>query len=102
MRKVWKGLAVLAACMTLFTACGKEEHGTVFTYSSPETAVSARFSPGKTPSQRAAELAAMPKNPLTGEPGYPENALGRRPVAVMVNNLNAALPHRGLSQADIL
>lgn len=102
MRKVWKGLAVLAAGMTLFTACGKEEQGTLFAHPSPEPVESARFSPGKTPSQRAEELAAMPKNPLTGEPGYPENALGRRPVAVMVNNLNAALPHRGLSQADIL
>ena len=102
MRKVWKGLAVLAAGMTLFTACGKEEQGTLFAHPSPEPVESARFSPGKTPSQRAEELAAMPQNPLTGEPGYPENALGRRPVAVMVNNLNAALPHRGLSQADIL
>lgn len=102
MRKVWKGLAVLAAGMTLFTACGKEDQGAAFAHPSLEPVESARFSPGKTPSQRAEELAAMPKNPLTGEPGYPENALDRRPVAVMVNNLNAALPHRGLSQADIL
>ena len=63
MRKVWKGLAVLAAGMTLFTACGKEDQGAAFAHPSLEPVESARFSPGKTPSQRAEELAAMPKNP---------------------------------------
>ena len=43
-----------------------------------------------------------PLNPLTGETGYSETAVGKRPVAVMINNINAALPHRGLSEADIL
>ncbi len=41
-------------------------------------------------------------NPLTGETGYPEEAAGKRPVAVMVNNLAQAYPQYGTSQADIL
>lgn len=43
-----------------------------------------------------------PCNPLTGETGYSEEALARRPVAVMVNNIDAALPQRGLAAADIV
>lgn len=40
-------------------------------------------------------------NPLTGEPMEPEEA-NRRPVAVMLNNLKAALPQLGVGQADII
>lgn len=42
-----------------------------------------------------------PANPLTGEPIEEEQA-NRRPVAVMLNNLKAALPQQGQSQADII
>lgn len=41
-------------------------------------------------------------NPYTGLPkgeNYPE---GRRGVAVMINNVRAALPQRGINQADVL
>lgn len=41
-------------------------------------------------------------NPLTGEAGYNEEAEGKRPVAIMVNNLAAALPQYGIEQADII
>jgi len=40
-------------------------------------------------------------NPLTGE-GLNEDISGRRPVAVMFNNLKKALPQIGVSQADVL
>ncbi len=45
---------------------------------------------------------AGPRNPLTGEADYPESAVGKRPVAIMVNNIDAAVPHRGLSAADVI
>lgn len=41
-------------------------------------------------------------NPLTGESGYNAAANGKRPVAVMVNNLKGALPQYGIEQADII
>lgn len=41
-------------------------------------------------------------NPLTGQSGYNPEAKGKRPVAVMVNNLKDALPQYGIEQADIL
>lgn len=42
------------------------------------------------------------QNPLTGEYGYNEAAVGKRPVAVMVNNVKISLPQYGIEQADIL
>ncbi|MCI6560351.1 MAG: DUF3048 domain-containing protein [Oscillospiraceae bacterium] len=61
-------------------------------------------------SETATEAAAEPSqpegfsgiNPLTGESGYKDSANGKRPVAVMVNNLAAALPQYGIEQADII
>lgn len=41
-------------------------------------------------------------NPLTGEGGYNAAAAGKRPVAVMVNNIKAALPQYGIAEADII
>lgn len=42
------------------------------------------------------------QNPLTGELGYNEAALGKRPVAVMINNVKISLPQYGVEQADIV
>ncbi len=41
-------------------------------------------------------------NPLTGQSGYNAAAVGKRPVAVMVNNLKGALPQYGVAQADMI
>ena len=42
------------------------------------------------------------RNPLTGEPGFSAAAVGKRPVAVMVNNVRAALPQYGIAEADVI
>jgi len=42
-----------------------------------------------------------PRNPLTGEP-IEEDISAFRPWAILLDNLRAALPHNGISQADIL
>lgn len=42
------------------------------------------------------------KNPLTGERGLSAAAVGKRPVAVMVNNVRAALPQYGIASADVI
>ncbi len=54
------------------------------------------------PETDATEPIAKGINPLTGESGYNEDAAGKRPVAIMVNNLKAALPQYGVEQADII
>ena len=42
-----------------------------------------------------------PENPLTGMP-ISEEWVNSRPIAIMLNNLKAALPQQGQSQADII
>lgn len=41
-------------------------------------------------------------NPLTGQTNLPAEAEGRRSVSVVINNYRAALPHNGISQADMV
>ncbi len=42
------------------------------------------------------------QNPLTGTYDLAEEAVGKRPVAIMVNNIKVALPQSGISEADIM
>lgn len=41
-------------------------------------------------------------NPLTGEPGFSPSAVGKRPIAFMVNNAPGARPQWGLCTPDIV
>ena len=41
-------------------------------------------------------------NLLTGLPTLSDEAVGKRPMAVMINNIKAALPQYGISSADIM
>lgn len=41
-------------------------------------------------------------NPLTGEEGYSKNAVGKRPVAIVVENLKPARPQWGITSPDII
>ena len=53
----------------------------------------------------AAATVLGPTNPLTGEAGYNQTAIGKRPVAVVVENeysTEAVRPQWGLSEADIV
>ena len=42
------------------------------------------------------------ENPLTGEFNLTDGAVGKRPVAVMINNVSKAMPQYGVAQADII
>ena len=42
------------------------------------------------------------QNLLTGVADLTDGAIGKRPVAVMVNNVSYAMPQYGVSQADII
>lgn len=92
--------AVLVLALILLSACGEDAAGTNETatpsLSQPEMTVSL---PSEEPSEEIVE--DVPVNPLTGLPmdGAQINA---RPVAVMLNNLKAALPQQGNSAADII
>ena len=95
MKRVLLVIAALLSLTVLLTACKKDGD----TLSTTSTATSAAAEPTATPEPT---LPPYEANVLTGEPkgaDYPE---GQRITAVMVNNIVAARPQRGLSKADIL
>lgn len=91
-----KSLLVLIVISLMMTGCGKQENE----------------DSGAKVSAQAGSLFYMPEldeipipdnqNLLTGWADLSEQAIGKRPVAVMVNNVEDALPQYGISQADII
>jgi len=88
-----RSLALLLAVIMIFglTACGgKEEEETTAAPTTTEvTTTAAPVTPEKI-------------NRLTGLATLSEKAYGKRPVAIMINNVRAALPQYGISKADLM
>ena len=94
MKRLLLVIAALLSLTVLMTACKKDGDTISTPAASDSTAAQATPAPTEQPPYEA--------NVLTGEPkgaDYPE---GQRITAVMVNNIVAARPQRGLSKADIL
>lgn len=85
-KKITAAALSLALLVTVFSACGKEQKE----YEPDSTG---------TPTQTQA---ASPVNPLTGEADFPADAVGKRPIAVMVENSPEARPQWGLSTPDVV
>ena len=49
-----------------------------------------------------APVLVLNENPLTGEFNLTDGAVGKRPIAVMINNINKAMPQYGIAEADII
>lgn len=99
MKKRWPALAlaVLLAALPL-AGCGGSGEIPVDAEVSSVPASSAEES-----SEACSEPEqAVVRNPLTGEPGYDEALLSRRPAAVMINNIRASLPQRGIAEAELV
>ncbi len=100
--------ALLAAVLLLMTAGCAERDGTSAAEQTEKTQTSQATqipetqpeTEEETPPVLPPELSGI--NPLTGESGYPDSAAGKRPVAVMVNNLAQSYPQYGTAQADII
>lgn len=84
--KITAAALSLALLVTAFAACGKETPD-YETDTAPEASQTA---------------ASAPTNPLTGEADFPAEALGNRPIAIMVENSPSARPQWGLSTPDIV
>ncbi|MEG0570025.1 MAG: DUF3048 domain-containing protein [Oscillospiraceae bacterium] len=54
------------------------------------------------PSSTSSQEKEILTNPLTGLEGFNPEAVGKRPVGVMINNIKVSLPQKGISQADII
>lgn len=93
-KRIAEGALLCALAATLMTACGgSAQSGTAENNTSP--AVEATPTPTPEPPYEA--------NVLTGEPlSEDSDYVAERITGVMVNNIIAARPQRGLSQADIL
>ncbi len=100
-KRRWAALLVVTLTLTLLAACGgggrsSSQPGGVSLPEEPSVSVIAPVEPEPEP-----EPEFPYANPLTGE-GLNEDISGRRPFAVMFNNLGKALPQIGVSQADVL
>ncbi len=98
--------AVMTAILTLsLCGCAKEESEPLSepprnTETTSTAAVETETT--ETTTSQVFEAVGSGINPLTGEGGYNDAAMGKRPVAVMVNNASAALPQYGVENADII
>lgn len=84
--------ALAGVVMLGCSACGDKEEESVTTTSTTTT----------TTTTEATTAAPKDINPLTGEAGLDEEAIGARPIAVVVENSAAARPQWGLSTPDVL
>ena len=101
---MFKKILCTAAALTMLAAAGCEDAPEVKvedTASGTSSEVTDETVGEATELQTQEQIAAL-VNPLTGESGYNAAAAGKRPVAVMVNNLKDALPQYGIEQADIV
>jgi hypothetical protein len=96
--KNYKILAGIMSLCLLIPGCANDE--SINQSASSETV--SETSAVSESSEESTEAVSQEKNPLTGEIGYNEKAVGKRPVAVMVSNIKAALPQYGITDADII
>ena len=90
------GFLALAMAIAL-CACGGKGDDSISDSSEPEEPDISAFAPVEPEPEPVYPYA----NPLTGE-GLDVDISGKRPVAVMFNNLRKALPQIGVSQADVI
>ena len=108
-KRIFALCSALLLSLTVFAGCGSkptEESAA----SEPEATATA--APTAKAESSAAESTAEPTealstqpanvNLLTALPTLTDGAIGKRPVAVMVNNVDAALPQYGISAADLI
>ena len=98
MRKRFLAMLLAAMMVVSLAGCGKEE-APAEPVMEPEPVAEPQLEPEPQPEPEPYVPAGS--NPLTGEPMEPELEKDR-PVAVMFNNLKAAQPQLGVSQADII
>ncbi len=96
MKRFVSAVAICAVMLSLFAGCGKKEQSSSQVIPD-QPASQVETTPEPTPTPEPYNL-----NPLTGlqkDSSYPE---GQRLTAVMVNNIKACRPQRGLSDAKVL
>lgn len=108
-KRIFALCSALLLSLTVFAGC-RSKPTEESAASEPEATATA--APTAEAESSAAESTAEPTeapstepenvNLLTGLPTLTDGAIGKRPVAVMVNNVDAALPQYGISAADLI
>ena len=104
MKKFLSAAAGMTMCMSLFSCSGKVETDEKTEESAVNQEVTEAPVLTEVPETEAPEEKTVlgAHNPLTGEYGFNEEAVGKRPVAVMINNIDQALPQYGIGSADYI
>lgn len=98
-----KRMVLLAVCLSLVAVAGcgkKEEQESKGAEPKVEKQVEKKTEEVK--EETPQEPVPANQNLLTGVPDLTEGAIGKRPVAVMVNNVEPAMPQYGVGKADII
>lgn len=108
-KRIFALCSALLLSLTVFAGCGSKP---TQESAASEPEATATAAPTAEAESSAAESTAAPTeapstepanvNLLTGLPTLTDGAIGKRPVAVMVNNVDAALPQYGISAADLI
>lgn len=110
MKKNWlmRGTAVLLSILMLVSLAACKSAETEEESQEPVKPESSAVEENEAEPTPTAEPTPVPEadpantNILTGLPTLTDEAIGKRPVAVMINNVKAALPQDGVSAADVL
>ena len=98
-----KKIFVLPVFLTLMmlAACGDRQEPAESSAEEPAVSAVVSAEEAESPAAEPEETGPRGINPLTGMP-IEETEEHRRPVAVMLNDLKAAQPQLGVSQADLI
>ena len=91
MKNLKKFLISLLVGAFVFSGCGNNKEETV-----------KKEAPKKVEKEEEQVSLTTNENLLTGLDDLSEEAIGKRPVAVMINNIEPAMPQYGVEQADII
>ena len=94
--KSWLSLSLVLILLLGFSACGETEG-----VPSTQTTASTNSVSIQNTDQNTEPEPILYENPLTGIDVEYDNA-GKRPVAIMLNNIKQALPQEGISAVDVL
>lgn len=94
MKKAKVAILLAAALVLGITGCKKEEPA-----EKPEKKVEKTVKEEK---EEIKEEIPQNQNLLTGIPDLTDAAIGKRPVAIMVNNVEPAMPQYGVGEADLI
>lgn len=101
MKKIQTIFLSILLVMTL-AACGKDKTVVDTSKETESTYVEQKEESKEVAKVVVRGVLSKNENLLTGLPTLTQEAIGKRPVAVMVNNVTAALPQYGVEAADVI